>query len=966
MKLDFRIDWGYQYLYSRRHYHPTYIWDGSLTCEKAEIKNTYILDYPYIPFGPGHCAKETNIDAPVWQNRTRRGLSGVRIEADAEPDAVFHLHTVSIDLIFRASELLENGKLLFRVGPKYLGCYVTVTLTDFLWFRQPLKEGEVAYEPDELGLPVHHWARMKLAWLEPGKETHFRYEVRPTGADIDELLIHLVMMGVPAYTDGRETQVRSVFPFTLLVDGEPVLTFSRFLRHHDTYMQLLEDDWQRVRIPAGQHILTLRNDHPELCVGISRIVLKTCGYNHGQLSVPDWALKNENVIGKVYAVRDDVITATINGDEKVISCVPGWNEFAVCISEPGIAAVKTFCDEASIEIFDVEEEEIPVKVGYDMTVVPHDDSGFMDWLLDYTQRTRLGNYVLFRSFTGEVDPSLWSRWGTYCRDHGIHVATCTDYLNGALTTAAGDMLHDVGRHEYPGKVYIGDPTPPHASTTMKEAAEKYIAYLKAELDTVHAIGAPAAFGDASGGIRYSFLAGADFMRAETMVSHTMQLLAQARPAAEALGNGRWGVHIAIQHAYQPYQETHLGQYFLSLMQPWVMGAEVIYEEDCLFTMFKEERIAWDDLLTKGKRDMTRNFFKFVKTHPRKGKNTRAIAFIEGRYAAPFNGFICGFEQDPHYTVWGLFGSEDPTWGHGQPEKCRQLLDVLMPGANTMPLRQRHDRRRFFFSGTPFGDFDCVPVEAETPYLKNYKLLLNLGWNTAADEDLAKLEEYVRAGGTLLTGIPQFSTHITRDFLADMQDLALIHDGDLSRLCGIRVNGRGTAYCGQWNCAGREAITEPELAAMPSDDAGEDGPAILADVTLTGAEIVAWDTFTGKPMLVRRKLGKGYVYTFTIWAYPGHEGFQKFCAAWIEQLSARAAADLRVIDPTRETFWTVWENGDEKIVMLLNTDWTVKGNVKNVTLCANGSTTEISLREREVTIVSVRDDDVKVQSWSLDT
>lgn len=78
--------------------------------------------------------------------------------------------------------------------------------------------------------------------------------------------------------------------------------------------------------------------------------------------------------------------------------------------------------------------------------------------------------------------------------------------------------------------------------------------------------------------------------------------------------------------------------------------------------------------------MTRDFYRFVRTHPRTGKNKRSIAFLEGRYAAPFNGFICDVEQTPEYSVWGLFGNSDSAWGHGQPEKCRQLLDVLMPGS----------------------------------------------------------------------------------------------------------------------------------------------------------------------------------------------------------------------------------------------------------------------------------------------
>ena len=87
--------------------------------------------------------------------------------------------------------------------------------------------------------------------------------------------------------------------------------------------------------------------------------------------------------------------------------------------------------------------------------------------------------------------------------------------------------------------------------------------------------------------------------------------------------------------------------------------------------------------------MLRDFYHFIMTHPRQGHSCRPIAFLEGRYAAPFNGFVCGGEQDPHYSVWGQFGRKLPEWGHGQPEKCRQLLDVLMPGCLTHPLRQKY-------------------------------------------------------------------------------------------------------------------------------------------------------------------------------------------------------------------------------------------------------------------------------------
>ena len=949
MLLDFRIDFGYSYLYSRKHYHPSFIWDGSIECENGSILNTYKLDYPYIWFGPGHTAKETELPSPVWQFKTKREFTGVRIVADVNENTVFHLHTATFVCNFTADELISNGRLDYSVGPKYINASVIITKKDYLWFRRPLKSKEVEFLPEQFSLPIHNFARMKLAWLAPGECATWEYEVQKPKKDYFETLLHIVAMATPEYDGGQEKQVHGYIPLSLYCDGELIITFERYYRMHDKYMQLLEDDWQRISVMPGKHIFSLKNEASELCLAISRITMKPCECMHGELSIPEWALRDERIVGKVFSVKDEKIT--VNELDITVNAKPGWNEFTFSISTPGINTLSTETSSANIEIFDVEEEERPIKVGYDMTTVPHDSTGYMDWLLDYTARTRLGNYVVFRNFCSHQPTNEeWERFGRFCKDHGIYVSSCSEESYDALVRSSGDAFSDCGSHEYTGMVYARDPKEIYKSETMKEASEKFRQYIKVKVDEIHTHAPSAAFGDASGGIRYSFLEGVDMVRAETMVPHTMALLSQARPASESLGNGRWGVHIAIQHAHQPYHETHLGQYFLSLMQPWVMGAEVIYEEDSLFNLFKEERQSWDDLLTGGKRDMTRNFFKFAKTHPRRGKNVRNIAFVEGKYAAPFNGFICGSEQDPHYSVWGAFGNDDPTWGHAQPEKARQLLDVLMPGASTHPLRQKFEKRRFYFSGTPFGDFDCVPIEAKTEYFKNYKLLLNLGWNTAEEEDIFRLMDFVRCGGILLTGLPQFSTHVRRDFLRDMEDLALIRSGNLSEFCGIRVNGRGSEYSGSWNCLSRESVSEPELSSLPSDFVTEDGPLYIADVELCGAEIVAWDSFTSKPMLVRFKLGEGYVYTFTAWAYPGHEQLQSFSAAWISELSKTVTQDVYIEDSSREVFYTVWDDNGIKTVMLLNTDWTTRNNEKEIILVAENKKIPLTVKERKLTIV----------------
>ena len=228
----------------------------------------------------------------------------------------------------------------------------------------------------------------------------------------------------------------------------------------------------------------------------------------------------------------------------------------------------------------------------------------------------------------------------------------------------------------------------------------------------------------------------------------------------------------------------------------------------------------------------------------------------------------------------------------------------------------------------------------------------------------RLRQYVEVGGILLTGIPQFSTHIRRDFLSDMEDLALYQEGDLQELCGIRVTGKGSRYSGQWNSANRVAMPSPELSALPSDHCMEDGHGYLAEVELSGAQIVAWDSDTGKPMLVRYACGKGWVYTFTLWAYPGHEQFQSFCAAWIAELANRTLSPVYVEDPSREVFWTRWVNEGQQRILLLNTDWTVPGNEKNVTLVTTEKRLPIHIPEGKLVCATVENGRVEIELLTI--
>ncbi|MBE6356031.1 MAG: hypothetical protein E7058_02835 [Lentisphaerae bacterium] len=963
MKLDFRIEWGYQILYSRRHYHPVYCWDGSLVCENGSLEKLSQYHYPRCISGPVYSAVETPLEGNSWHETTRRALSGLHVIADGDENTVFHLRTASGNFDFSAGQLLNDGRIVFNVGPKYGNCHVSVIRTGFIWFRPPAKESEYVIDAGDLPLDNHHWSRMQSAWLAPGESVKFSAVIHKSG----EQIFHLIAMAARYFDPAKENQAWDHFPMTLKCDGRRVAGFKHYFRRHSA-VQMLEDVWARFEADAGTHEFELVNENKNFYLLINRMSFMPSKRPDEELVIPAWAVVGEKLYGRIYSQQNQPCRVDFAGRSIELQLNKGWNEFPFVLDEPGFRVRFTTSTGLSAEIEQVyllPAEPHPLMVGADLTSVPHDDSGEMEWLLDYMNRTRLGNLIVIRSFIyrnpdsrekSVVCDELLEKWGNYCREHHIHVEAATDFLSGMLQKAAGEMMHSGGTHELTGKVYAFDPDHEVRPETMKEACENYLAYLKEYAALFHTGVKSASTGDASGGQRYCYMAGFDFVRAETMVPNTMPICSLARTASEALANGEWGVHIATQHAMQPYFMNQLGLFFLSLYQPWLMGANMFYEEDSLFLMWKEERQSWDDALTKGKRDMLRNFFKFAKTHPRQGKICRPIAFLEGRYAAPFNGFICGNDQDPSYSVWGKFGRDLPEWGHAQPEKCRQVLDVLMPGALVHPLRQKFEKQRHFFCGTPYGDFDFVPVESKGEFFDRYTLLLNLGWHTMIGEDYEKLRSFVRNGGTLFTGLPQFGRQEKRDFT----DFRLWNNGDLSEFAGIKVFGSsGTEYSGQWNGKLKNLVPNVELSAIPSAFYGEDGACKMAVVELAGAEVEAYDAATGMPLLTSFNYGKGKVYVLTAWAYPGHEALQKFSAAWVNYLAKEHRGKWFVEDDSREIFWNVRRFEDARCgqLSMLNTDWTTLGNEKKVRVTIGEIAFEYTVSEGVPAMLTVAGDTV---------
>ena len=1008
MKLDFRIDFGYLTLYSRRLYHPEMCWDGHLECEDGSILATQRLRYPVEWYGIAASAEKTPLPAPEWRATTRRGFTGVAFTAECTPQTRFRCVTEQGTWEFTAKQIQEDGRIVFRVGGRYSLATAIVTRAGFLWFRPAPPDGAAAWEGRDLPLPQLDRCRMELARLAPGAEVTLPLTALAPAPDAGRhLLAHLQAMpegqpedfrpchGDDGTADPAVTAEICIRDFVTIEwrgrDGALLAATTHYFRYHDIWIQLLEDTWSEFILPEGATAITLRNCHPRLPLLLSRVVLQWQRREHLQLSLPEWLLVGEEFTARVWSETDDYATIEYEGDAHPLVLHPGWNDFPLQFRQAGLGLPVTVrCGKKSATaavgaVVALPEEPIPVKVGADFTTVPHDDSNELEWTMDYIRRTRLGNFAALRSFTYDpnhqpelqggpyaffpgthgkslkpsMPPEQQAAWGEWAKNYRFWLQATTHYQDGRLAEAAGPWLHNAGPHEFSGRVYAWDPD--NQSTDMRDAARRYVELLRSCTDPIRAKGMSPGLGDGSGGARYSYQGGFDFLRVETLVAHTGHLCSQARAATRAYARPEWGVHIAIQHAKWPYLESHLGEYYLALLQPWIMGASVLYEEDSLFLMFPEERQCWDDALTKGKRDMTRDFFRFAKLHPRNGAPLPRLAWLNGRYAAPFNGFICGPEQTPDYAVWGLFGRTDRCWRHAQPEKSQHLLDVWMPGACALPLRQDPAKRRFWVSGTPYGDFDQMPAEAPADQWRSYRLLVSFGWNTLEDEDAAKLDGYLRHGGVFAAGLPHWQTSVKREIVDAPATMPLWNGGDLAATCGFRVVGQGQEFSGaaEWLIPGFEEM--PDLSALPNWSPDEDGPCRLADLELAGAEVVCRDAATKAPLVLRHRVGEGWCWTIAAWAWPGHERLRPVAAQLLAGLSKTAQGDISVSDPSGELFWSVRDAGpDARVLSLLNTAWNDPGCLREAQVATPAGTFPVAVREREAKFLFVTAD------WAIES
>lgn len=254
------------------------------------------------------------------------------------------------------------------------------------------------------------------------------------------------------------------------------------------------------------------------------------------------------------------------------------------------------------------------------------------------------------------------------------------------------------------------------------------------------------------------------------------------------------------------------------------------------------------------------FYDFLKANGTpSGQPESTLAVAKGNYD------LASARYSPQYAIAGAYALADrnPAWFEGVPERGWDIVKrVFYPCPNVI-----EPYENAFLSGTPFGQVDIVSFVQDAiddEFLsKQYRALLFAGWNTSSEKQYEVLKKYVKNGGILFVSIPQLSTNVTRNF-GNYGVEELVHGGDFSELCGLKVLSRGERI--YW-------ATAPDN----SNELGFSFPrrfGILAtpmgniEITASNIEVLAVDDEQAKPLILRHQYGKGSVYFLNSWAYPG--------------------------------------------------------------------------------------------------
>lgn len=541
----------------------------------------------------------------------------------------------------------------------------------------------------------------------------------------------------------------------------------------------------------------------------------------------------------------------------------------------------------------------------DAIYVPQEVTQTEEFLAWYLQN-EIGNFITFRPTyrwcgTRALQPQVWERIVELCQQYGMYYCHIIDgrELPGANANPTKAMLESeyfIGNqgHERDGAFYYWGPKRadneneilflslqdrvvnhpdwryynsavytkdghafghynPIDTNDMKEAAEHFIQNCKTSLHGVKRHTGPSVL------FKYLFEAGVEVGGAELMYGPHEAVLSALRGASLAYHRKEFAAHLAVQWSTTPHDTpARYRRYQLALFVCYLQGTHHINTEEGLWRI--EERFCYFDRFSDAcmeHRKIQTEFTHFVKAHSRRGTMVNPTALLYGQYDA----WLCFGRPN----AWGHLGD---AWKFDTPEESWDLLNIFYPD-NVLDAIYRHpceNKPQGFYTRTPYGTVDIVPIEAESQLLDSYQSAAFLGWNTAEPAQIDKLAEYVQNGGTLLLGWPHLFTDTDRT-TAIYGDATPVDKASIHKLLGVDFHG---------------------FVSAQTPDGTE---TVLGDITPV-EQVVVRSTLNGHPLVLEHSIGQGKVLFVNLREYPAAKTARPIYESLLRELGELGVASQK--------------------------------------------------------------------------
>ena len=247
--------------------------------------------------------------------------------------------------------------------------------------------------------------------------------------------------------------------------------------------------------------------------------------------------------------------------------------------------------------------------------------------------------------------------------------------------------------------------------------------------------------------RYFYQAGYDWLGAEQMYGPEDVIMSSLRGASRAYGKNDYGSLHAMQWGSFPFTDPkHALRHYLSLAVAYMHGSSHINTEEGLWTDDNDN----DRFTAAGKRHVEAQhlIFDYVQTHARKGYLNTPIAIVQGRNDA--------WKAGSRISLWAQNGDK---WQFNLATESFDLIKAFYPENRLNALNGVPEG---WFTSTPYGAIDLLPIEAPSELMCRYKTLIFLGWNSFDNYDFIRIRKFVEQGGNLLLTAAHLNSELQPD------------------------------------------------------------------------------------------------------------------------------------------------------------------------------------------------------------